>query len=207
MKKDENIYKNIYTPINENDSKIFKNSLTEKIRDLILKNETTIKRYEKLKQETNNSQKKMDYMKIISKFRTRQIGLHNKLNGLNIIMNNPCLNNIQNKITKKKTQVENTNTNNKYSFHKRINSSDYNYSALYTNNNILNNNKNNKKNYKVNSTNDLNKLIPKPMKISNLIPGKKKEIKLINNNNKNLQYCYMTPNYLRINLFSFHIMK
>ena len=196
MKKDENIYKNTYTSINEIDSKTFKKSLTDKIRDLILKNEITIKRYEKLKQQTNNSQKKMDYMKIISKFRTRQIGLHNKLNGLNLIMNNPCLNNVQNKITKRKTQVENINNNNKKTFHKRINSSDYNYSALYTNNNILNNNK---KNSKVNSTNDLNKLIPKPTKISNLIPGKKKEIKLNNNNNKNLQYCYMTPNYLRIN--------
>ena len=196
MKKDENIYKSTYTSINENDSKTFKKSLTEKIRDLILKNETTIKRYEKLKQQTNNSQKKMDYMKIISKFRTRQICLHNKLNGLNLVMNNPCLNNIQNKITKRKTQVENKNINNKCTFHKRINSSDYTYSAMHTNNNIL---YSNKKNSKVNSTSDLNKLIPKPTKMSNLIPANKKEIKIANNNNKNFQYCYITPNYLRIN--------
>ena len=199
MKKGENIFKNTFTSVNEGEPNIPKKPLKDKIRDLILKNDLTIKRYEKLKEQSNNSQRKMEYLKMISKFRTRQISLKNKLHSLNLLMN-PNLNNYPNKIMKQKTQIETTNKG-KFTLHKKINSSDYNnYSIVYTNNNILLSNKKGTKNStKVNSTNDLGIYIPKPTKISYLIPDKKFEVKKPNNNNKNLQYLNNAKKYFRVN--------
>ena len=199
MKKDENIFKNTFTSVNEGEPNIPKKPLKDKIRDLIVKNDLTIKRYEKLKEQSNNSQRKMEYLKMISKFRTRQISLKNKLHSLNLLMN-PNLNNYPNKIMKQKTQIETTNKG-KFTLHKKINSSDYNnYSIVYTNNNILlSNKKGTKYSTKVNSTNDLGIYIPKPTKISYLIPDKKFEVKKPNNNNKNLQYLNNAKKYFRVN--------
>ena len=199
MKKGENIFKNTFTSVNEGEPNIPKKPLKDKIRDLIVKNDLTIKRYEKLKEQSNNSQRKMEYLKMISKFRTRQISLKNKLHSLNLLMN-PNLNNYPNKIMKQKTQIETTNKG-KFTLHKKINSSDYNnYSIVYTNNNILLSNKKGTKNStKVNSTNDLGIYIPKPTKISYLIPDKKFEVKKPNNNNKNLQYLNNAKKYFRVN--------
>jgi hypothetical protein len=207
MKKDENIFKNTFTSVNEGEPNIPKKPLKDKIRDLIVKNDLTIKRYEKLKEQSNNSQRKMEYLKMISKFRTRQISLKNKLHSLNLLMN-PNLNNYPNKIMKQKTQIETTNKG-KFTLHKKINSSDYNnYSIVYTNNNILLSNKKGTKNStKVNSTNDLGIYIPKPTKISYLIPDKKFEVKKPNNNNKNLQYLNNAKKYFRVNLLSNYDLK
>ena len=200
MKKDENIFKNTFTSVNESESNIPKKSLRDRIRDLIIKNDLTIKKYEKLKEKSNNSQKKMDYLKMISKFRTRQISLQNKLHSLNLIMN-PYVNNYPNNILKQKTQNEKI-IKSKFTLHKKINSSDNNsnYSIIYTNNNIvLTNKKSEKKNSKVNSTNDLNKYIPKPTKISYIIPDKKIENKNQNNNNKNTQAFNNAKKFFRVN--------
>ena len=198
MKKDENII-NTFTSVNEIEANNPKKPLKDRIRDLIVKNDLTIKKYEKLKEQSNNSQKKMDYLKMISKFRTRQISLKNKLHSLNLLMN-PSLNNYPNNILKQKTQNDKI-IKNKFTFHKKINSSDYNnYSIVYTNNNILlTNKKSEKKNSKVNSTNDLNKYIPKPTKISYLIPDKKSDNKKQKNNSKNMQYFNNAKKFFRIN--------
>lgn len=199
MKNSEK-FKNVFISIKQNDTYTQKKPLKERIRELIIKNEKTIKRYELLKSQCKNSQKKMEYLKIISKFRTRQISLHNKLHGLDLIMNS-CLNNYRNNILDKKSKNDNANTNvnnTKGTFHKRINSSDYD-NTLYTNNNLLVNNEKNKKNSKLGSTNDLNKLIPKPTRINFINQIKKNEIKKPNNNNKNLENCINAQNFLRLN--------
>ena len=200
MKKVGSNFKKNFTTINQNEMICPKNSLKERIRELIKKNDETIKKYELLKTQSKNSQKKMEYLKIISKFRTRQITLHNKLHGLDLIMNSYSKN-YQNNIINSKTNLDNVNKI-KNAFHKRINSSDYNYSAIYTNNNNnLLKNKNEKKNYNVNSTNNLSKLIPKPTKIDKLLPLKKKEIKKEQQNNykKNFESYINDSNFLRIN--------
>ena len=200
MKKVGSNFKKNFTTINQNEMICPKNSLKERIRELIKKNDETIKKYELLKTQSKNSQKKMEYLKIISKFRTRQITLHNKLHGLDLIMNSYSKN-YQNNIINSKTNLDNVNKI-KNAFHKRINSSDYNYSAIYTNNNNnLLKNKNEKKNYNVNSTNNLSKLIPKPTKIDKLLPLKKKEIKKEQqkNNKKNFESYINDSNFLRIN--------
>ena len=102
MKNSEK-FKNVFISIKQNDTYTQKKPLKERIRELIIKNEKTIKRYELLKSQCKNSQKKMEYLKIISKFRTRQISLHNKLHGLDLIMNS-CLNNYRNNILDKKSK-------------------------------------------------------------------------------------------------------
>ena len=166
-----------------------------KIRELIKKNDETIKKYEKLKEQTKDSQKKMDYLKIISKIRTRQISLQNKIHSLDLIINS-YTNNYENNILNSKSKLDTSNIL-KNTFHKRINSSDYNYGTLYTNNNMLLKVKNNKKNTKVNSTNNLDNPIPKPTKINPLVQNKKKENI---NYNKNLKSYVNVANFLRINL-------
>ena len=161
---------------------------------MIKKNEETIKKYEKLKEQTKDSQKKMDYLKIISKIRTRQISLQNKLHSLDLIINSYS-NNYENNILNTKSKLDTSNIL-KNTLHKRINSSDYNYGTLYTNNNILLKYKNNKKSAKVNPASNLDNQIPKPTKINPLIQNKKKEII---NYNKNLQSYANVANFLRIN--------
>ena len=130
MKKFESIIKNSFKTNNQSETSIANKSLKDKIKELIKKNEETIKKFEKLKEQSKDSQKKMEYLKIISKFRTRQITLHNKLHGLDLIMNSYSKN-YQNNIINSKTNLDNVNKI-KNAFHKRINSSDYNYSAIYS---------------------------------------------------------------------------
>ena len=194
MKRIEKNYKNSFRNVKQKEKNNPKKSLKDKIRELIKKNEETIKKYEKLKEQTKDSQKKMDYLKIISKIRTRQISLQNKLHSLDLIINSYS-NNYENNILNTKSKLDTSNIL-KNTLHKRINSSDYNYGTLYTNNNILLKYKNNKKSAKVNSTNNLDNQIPKPTKINPLIQNKKKEII---NYNKNLQSYVNVANFLRIN--------
>ena len=139
----------------------------------------------------------MEYLKIISKFRTRQISLHNKLHSLELLINTYA-NNYQNNNINKKSRLGNTNLI-KNTMNKRLNSSNYDYISLYTNNNDLFKNKNNKKNSKINSTNNLNNFIPKPPKNNMNIQNKKNEIKKPYNNNKNIQSITNVTSNLRIN--------
>jgi len=194
MKKIETNFKNNFSNVNQKGKNNQKNSLKDKIRELIKKNDETIKKYEKLKEQTKDSQKKMDYLKIISKIRTRQISLQNKIHSLDLIINS-YTNNYENNILNSKSKLDTSNIL-KNTFHKRINSSDYNYGTLYTNNNMLLKAKNNKKNTKVNSTNNLDNPIPKPTKINPLVQNKKKENI---NYNKNLKSYVNIANFLRIN--------
>ena len=200
MKKLENNLKKNVTNINEKGINNPNSTLKERIKGLIKKNEEIIKRYEKIKENTKNSQKKMEYLKIISKFRTRQISLNNKLHGLDLIMNSYS-NNYQNNIINTKAKIDNMNKIIKNTFHKRINSFEYNYSAIFTNSNSNQlKNKSDKKNSnsKLNNTSS-SKLIPKPTKISYLLPIKKKEIKKPKNNNKNFISYINASGCLRIN--------
>ena len=147
--------------INQRNSINSNKSLKQKIRELIDQNDQTIKKYEKLKEKAKDSQQKMEYIKILSKYRTKQISLHNKLHGLNLIMNS-FLNKYQKDLIMEESRLDTSNKN-KNPFHKRINSSDYNYNAIYTNSNVPINYNRNKN--KVNSSNNLN-MIPKPTKFN-----------------------------------------
>ena len=196
MKNVEKNYKNSFNTVNRNEINISKKSIKDRIRELIVKNDETIKKYEKLKEQSKDSQKKMDYLKTISKLRTRQISLHNKLHSLNLIIN-PYLNAYQNNILNTKSKMD-TSSLIKNTLHKRINSLDYNYSTLNTNNNNSKN-QNNNKNSKINSTNNMGNFIPKPTKINPIISKRKKEDKKPNNNNRYLQYNVNASNFLRIN--------
>ena len=180
MKKFESIIKNSFKTNNQSETSIANKSLKDKIKELIKKNEETIKKFEKLKEQSKDSQKKMEYLKIISKFRTRQISLHNKLHSLELLINTYA-NNYQKNNINKKSKLGNTNLI-KNTLNKRLNSSNYDYISLYTNNNDLFKNKNNKKNSKINSTNNLNNFIPKPPKNNMNIQIKKNEIKKPYNN-------------------------
>ena len=194
MKNEEKNFKNIFNTVNQNQIYTPKKSLKERIIELIKKNDETIKKYEKLKEKSKDSQKRMDYLKIISKFRTRQISLHNKLHSLDLITNSYSIN-YQNNILNTKSKIDSSNTI-KHTVHKRINSSDYNYSTLYTNNynnNDFSKNQINKKTSKIISTNKLDNFIPKPKKINPIIQNKKKETKKPDNNYVNVS------SFLRIN--------
>ena len=197
MKKFESIIKNSFKTNNQSETSIANKSLKDKIKELIKKNEETIKKFEKLKEQSKDSQKKMEYLKIISKFRTRQISLHNKLHSLELLINTYA-NNYQKNNINKKSKLGNTNLI-KNTLNKRLNSSNYDYISLYTNNNDLFKNKNNKKNSKINSTNNLNNFIPKPPKNNMNIQNKKNEIKKPYNNNKNVQSITNVTSNLRIN--------
>ena len=58
MKKVGSNFKKNFTTINQNEMICPKNSLKERIRELIKKNDETIKKYELLKTQSKNSQKK-----------------------------------------------------------------------------------------------------------------------------------------------------
>ena len=168
MKKIEKLTKKIPNKnienINQRNSINSNKSLKQKIRELIDQNDQTIKKYEKLKEKAKDSQQKMEYIKILSKYRTKQISLHNKLHGLNLIMNS-FLNKYQKDLIMEESRLDTSNKN-KNPFHKRINSSDYNYNAIYTNSNVPINYNRNKN--KVNSSNNLN-MIPTVYCLANLL--------------------------------------
>ena len=205
MKKIEKLIKKIPNKnienINQRNSINSNKSLKQKIRELIDQNDQTIKKYEKLKEKAKDSQQKMEYIKILSKYRTKQISLHNKLHGLNLIMNS-FLNKYQKDLIMEESRLDTSNKN-KNPFHKRINSSDYNYNAIYTNSNVPINYNRNKN--KVNSSNNLN-MIPKPTKFnyiqnanSNINIYRKNDTKKLMSNNKYIHSFINDENSVRLN--------
>ena len=197
MKNFQNIIKNSFKSDNQNELSLANKTLKDKIKELIKKNDEAIKKFEKLKEQSKNSQKKMEYLKMISKFRTRQISLHNKLHSLELLINT-YTNNYRNNIINKKAKSDSINII-KNAYNKKFNSNSYDYISLYINNNDLFKNKIKKKNSKVNSTNNLNNFIQKPSNKNPNIQNKKIEIKKPNNNYKNVQSFANVPNNLRIN--------
>ena len=103
MNQKPKLLKSNYTLVNKNQFNIRPKTTKERLQDMINQNEETIKKYEKLKEKSLNPAKKAEYVKTISKYRSQQIKLHNKLYSLNLFLN-ICMNN-----TKKKFQNLNQN--------------------------------------------------------------------------------------------------
>ena len=198
MDKRQKLIKGNYILVNKNQINNNPIASKEKIQELITKNEETIKKYEKLKEKSNNPRQKTEYVQIIAKFRSQQIKLHNKLYRINLFLS-IYMNKDKNIIQKKKNGLENSNNPHiKEFFHIKANSSlkpNLNYSNIYTNSNNIpfkrtsNKNDNLKNNSSINSLidNKKNIIINNPIKKINLINNNKKKIlnKKFNNMNKN----------------------
>ena len=183
-----------YIIINKSNLNSRPKTTKEKIQDLIIQNEQSIKKYEKLKDNEINPRKKLEYVNIIAKYRTQQVRLHNKLYSLNSFIN-MCTNKPKNEIPKPKTRINHSaNLYFHEIFNQKLNStmkSSMNYSIIYTNSNntttkkSFNNRNYNKNNSSISSIIDSKKnLFPNEIKkISNLnIPKKvinKKKQKII----------------------------
>ena len=175
----------------------------EKIQDLINQNEDNIKKYEKLKAESVNQRKKEEYELIISKYRSQQVRLHNKLYSINLFLN-MYMKNINNKnknshninnIPKPKPRFNiSNNLYLKQYFNNKLNSSmkpNFNYSIIFTNNSNITQNSNKKEKTKFNSS--INSIIEKKnniIKKISLINNRKKENNINNKNNNNKMGFY-----------------
>ena len=200
MEKKPKLLQRNYILINKNQINTRPKTTKERIQDLIVQNEETIKKYEQLKKQSLNSRKSAEYDQIISKYRNQQVHLHNKLYNINLFLNmylNNGRNNINN-IPKPKPKFNNSNNLYlKQYFHKKLNSAlkpNFNYSNIYTNSNSSSTKRSfiQKDNLKYNSSisslieNNKN-IITNPIKKINLINNKKKEYKN-NYNNINNKY-------------------
>ena len=200
MEKKPKLLQRNYILINKNQINTRPKTTKERIQDLIVQNEETIKKYEQLKKQSLNSRKSAEYDQIISKYRNQQVHLHNKLYNINLFLNmylNNGRNNINN-IPKPKPKFNNSNNLYlKQYFHKKVNSAlkpNFNYSNIYTNSNSSSTKRSfiQKDNLKYNSSisslieNNKN-IITNPIKKINLINNKKKEYKN-NYNNINNKY-------------------
>ena len=197
MEKRQKLIKGNYILVNKNQINTRPKTSKERIQELIIQNEETIKKYEKLKEKSNNPLKKTEYVQIISKFRSQQIKLHNKLYRINLFLN-MYINKEKNAIPKPRNRFESSNNLYlKQLLHNKANSSlkpNFNYSNIYTNSNSiafkrsLNRNDNPKYNSCINSIfeNKKNAFV-NPIKKISLVNNNKKEIitKKYNNNNKN----------------------
>ena len=141
MEKKPKLLQRNYILINKNQINTRPKTTKERIQDLIVQNEETIKKYEQLKKQSLNSRKSAEYDQIISKYRNQQVHLHNKLYNINLFLNmylNNGRNNINN-IPKPKPKFNNSNNLYlKQYFHKKVNSAlkpNFNYSNIYTNSN------------------------------------------------------------------------
>ena len=193
MNQKPKLLKSNYILVNKNQFNIRPKTTKERLQDMINQNEETIKKYEKLKEKSLNPAKKAEYVKTISKYRSQQIKLHNKLYSLNLFLN-ICMNNTKRKIPKPKPKFDiSNNIYLKQYFHNKVNSAlkpNFNYSNILTNSNNSTikknlNKKDNKYNPSIISIIDNKKNFINPIKKINLINNKKKEININNNYNAN----------------------
>ena len=190
----KSLLKSNYIIVNKNQFNIRPKSTKEKLRDLISQNQESIKKYEKLKEKEQNPRKKTEYVQIISKYRSQQIKLHNKLYSLNLFLN-ICMNNAKNSISKPKPKFDLTNNLYlKQYFHNKVNSAlkpNFNYSNILTNINNSSTKKssykkeNNKYNSSVISILDNKKIFANSIKKISIINNKKKQLNINNNYNIN----------------------
>ena len=143
MEKRTKLVKSNYTLINKTKINNYKTKTgKEKIQELIVQNEETIKKYEQIKEETNDPKKKDECIQIISKYRNQQVKLHNKLYSLNLFLD-MYMNNSKNNVPRPKPRYGlNNSLYLKQYFHHKVNSTikpSSNYSNIYTDHN---NNKN-----------------------------------------------------------------
>jgi hypothetical protein len=174
-----------------------------------MENEESIKKYEKIKEQTNNPKKREECLQIILKIRKQQVKLHNKLYSFNSFLNMFNNNKLKNNnIIRPKSGYDITKSIYlKEYFNNKMNSSfksSFNYSSIFQNsNNIYNNNilKNKKMHHKFRSNlssiidNETKKILKKPIKKINLINTKRKQINLNKNNlNNNKNYFQLFLN-------------
>ena len=215
MEKKTKLLQRNYILINKNQINTRPKTTKERIQDLISQNEETIKKYELLKQQAPNIYKSTEYEQIISKYRSKQVQLHNKLYSINLFLN-MCKNNGKCNIPKPKPKFD--NKNNLYlkeNFHKKVNSAlkpNLNYSNIYTNSNSSSikrsfvKKENIKYNSSISSIIETNrKQLPNPVKKINLINNKKKENKnnYININNKYSKIFLNTSTKTRPNMYEY----
>ena len=199
MDKNKKLLKKDYIFVNKNINNQRPKTTKERIQDLINQNEDNIKKYEKLKAESVNPKKREEYAKIICKYRSQQVKLHNRLYSINLFLNmymknlkKNSNNNKINNIPKPKVRVNiSNNLYLKQYFNNKINSSmqpNYNYSHLFTNNSNLKKNTQKiermKFNSSINSLMDKKNIITNTIKKISLINNRQKEINNKNNNNK-----------------------
>ena len=229
MEKKSKLIKNNYILINKNHITTRPKTTKERIQDLIMENEESIKKYEKFKEQTNNPKKKQEYLQIISKIRKEQVKLHNKLYSFNTFLNMFNNNKLRNNnIVRPKSGFDITKSIYlKEFFNNKMNSSfksSFNYSNIFpnSNNNILNNKKKHHKfcsNLSSIIDNGTKNVLKKPIKKINIISTKRTEINQ-NKNNKNInnnknyfqlflnttlktrQNVYMNENTLNSTLFT-----
>ena len=87
MEKKSKLIKNNYILINKNHITTRPKTNKERIQEIIMENEESIKKYEKIKEQTNNPKKREECLQIILKIRKQQVKLHNKLYNFNSFLN------------------------------------------------------------------------------------------------------------------------
>ena len=199
MDKNPKLLKKDYIIVNKNINNQRPKTTKERIQDLINQNEDNIKKYEKLKAESVNPKKREEYVKIISKYRSQQVKLHNKLYNINLFLNmymknlkKNSNNNKINNIPRPKVRVNiSNNIYLKPYFNNKVNSSmqpNFNYSNLFTNNSNFKKNSQKiermKFNSSISSLIDKKNIITNTIKKISLINNRQKEINNKNNNNK-----------------------
>ena len=194
MEKKSKLIKNNYILINKNNITTRPKTNKERIQEIIMENEESIKKYENIKEQTNNPKKKEECLQIISRIRKQQVKLHNKLYNFNSFLNMFNNNKLKNNnIMRPKSGIDITkNIYLREYFNNKMNSSfksSFNCSNIFPNSNFSNNNilKNKKMHRKFNSNlssiidNGTKNILKKPIKKINIISTKRKE----NNQNKN----------------------
>ena len=194
MEKKSKLIKNNYILINKNNITTRPKTNKERIQEIIMENEESIKKYENIKEQTNNPKKKEECLQIISRIRKQQVKLHNKLYNFNSFLNMFNNNKLKNNnIMRPKSGIDITkNIYLREYFNNKMNSSfksSFNCSNIFPNSNFSNNNilKNKKIHRKFNSNlssiidNGTKNILKKPIKKINIISTKRKE----NNQNKN----------------------
>ena len=207
MEKKSKLIKNNYILINKNHITTRPKTNKERIQEIIMENEESIKKYEKIKEQTNNPKKKEECLQIISKIRKQQVKLHNKLYNFNSFLNMFNNNKLKNNnIMRPKSGYDITkNIYLRGYFNNIMNSSfksSFNYSNIFPNSNISNNNllKNKKIHHKFNSNlssiidNGTKTILKKPIKKISIINTKRKEINQNKNLNNNKNYFQLFLN-------------
>ena len=226
MEKKSKLIKNNYILINKNNITTRPKTNKERIQEIIMENEESIKKYENIKEQTNNQKKKEECLQIISRIRKQQVKLHNKLYNFNSFLNMFNNNKLKNNnIMRPKSGIDITkNIYLREYFNNKMNSSfksSFNCSNIFPNSNFSNNNilKNKKMHRKFNSNlssiidNGTKNILTKPIKKISIINTKRKEINQ-NKNNKNYfqlflnttlktrQNVYLNENSLNSTLFT-----
>ena len=200
MEKKSKLIKNNYILINKNQITTRPKTNKERIQEIIMENEESIKKYEKIKEQTNNPKKREECLQIILKIRKQQVKLHNKLYNFNSFLNMFNNNKLKNNnIIRPKSGYDITKSIYlKEYFNNKMNSSfksSINYSSIFQNSNSTSNNnilKNKKMHHKFCSNlssiidNGTKNTLKKPIKKINIINTKRKQINLNKNNKNNL---------------------